>query len=180
MSKGAVFFDRDGIVNYKLEDDYVKNLDEFNIIPDFIHIFRTVKDMNFLAILVSNQQGIGKSLMSEKQLEEIHNFLQEYLNTKMGAKFDSIKYCTSLAEVNDYRRKPNPGMILEAIEEFDLDKKKCVIIGDSESDILAGKNAGISTILINNENHLQTTPDYHFKDLYNLAGELPLILYKLK
>ncbi len=180
MSKGAVFFDRDGIVNNRLVGDYVKNLDEFIIIPDFIHIFKIVKNMNFLAIMVSNQQGIGKGLMSETQLEEIHKFLQDFLFSRSETKFDSIKYCPSLAETNDYRRKPNPGMILEAIDEFNLDKKKCIIIGDSESDVLAGKSAGIQTILINKQNHLQVKPDYHFPDLFTLAGELPLILYKLK
>jgi D-glycero-D-manno-heptose 1,7-bisphosphate phosphatase len=156
-------FDRDGIINVRPVNDYVKQLNEFHFHPDFFELFSLLNNLGFHTAVITNQQGVGKGLMSEATLIEIHKHMQDALSSKTGYKFDKIFYCTSLKEVNDYRRKPNPGMLEEAIKFFNLDKENTFFMGDSTSDIIAGKEAGVKTILINSEIHEE--PDYYFQTL---------------
>ena len=190
MNNFAVFFDRDGIVNKRIINDYVKNIDEFEFIPDFFYIFNLVKQFGFQTFLITNQQGIGKKLMTEDDLDKIHQYMQDVLLTRTGYQFDKIYFSPSLAQENDYRRKPNPGMILEAIKDFNLNPNSCLMIGDSISDVLAGKNADILTVLVYHEqNHYNSMSieelqrlqsDYVFANFEELARHLPLILYEIK
>lgn len=151
----AVFFDRDGIVNYRLIDDYVKSITQFVIIPDFPELFKVIKKSGYIAILITNQQGIGKGLMSIEDLENINALMQDILFKLSGYKFDDIFYCPDLEESNSFRRKPNPGMILEAADKWNIDLTNSYMIGDSESDIIAGKKAGVKTILINTNHNIE-------------------------
>lgn len=144
----AIFFDRDGVVNYRIVDRYVQKPEQFKFINDFISFFKSMKDKGYLAILITNQQGIGKGLMTEQELAEVHNFMQNELMSITGYCFDDIYYCTDLASTGSYRRKPNPGMLLEAVEKWNIDKNESVMIGDRRSDAGAGKNAGVKTVLI--------------------------------
>jgi D-glycero-D-manno-heptose 1,7-bisphosphate phosphatase len=84
-----------------------------------------------------------------------------------------------LDEENDFRRKPNPGMIIEAIVENSLDKSKCTFIGDSVNDVFAGKRAGVQTILINKKPVVNSNPDYKFQSLKELNNHLSRILVEL-
>ncbi len=163
MSIPAIFFDRDGIVNTRLIDKYVLNIDQFEFTPNFFEVFKLVKSLDYLAILITNQQGIGKKLMTENDLQEIHKFMQEKLIENTGFQFDDIYFCGDLKENNNYRRKPNPGMIFEAVEKFNIDLKNSYFIGDSFSDIVAGKSAGVKTIYVNND--ICDFADYCFDDL---------------
>jgi D-glycero-D-manno-heptose 1,7-bisphosphate phosphatase len=163
MKNKAFFLDRDGIINERLIGDYVKSIDEFVFIEDFFNLFKKIKDHDFLAILISNQQGVGKGLMTAADLEDIHNYMQNELSEKTGYRLDDIFTCSSLASENDYRRKPNPGMILEAIEKYDIDPSQSFMVGDSLSDIEAGKRAGVNTIYIG-ENKI-TNADFNFVNI---------------
>jgi D-glycero-D-manno-heptose 1,7-bisphosphate phosphatase len=151
MKKKAVFFDRDGIVNLRPVGDYIKDIHEFHFLPDFLELFKKVKSNDYLTILISNQQGVGKGQMSEDDLALLTEFMQNELLIHTGIKFDDIYYCTALAEENSPRRKPEPGMLLEAIEEWNINPAESWMIGDSESDIIAGKRAGVRTIFVTNE-----------------------------
>jgi D-glycero-D-manno-heptose 1,7-bisphosphate phosphatase len=75
----AIFFDRDGIVNVKLENDYVKNFDEFVFRKHFLNLFSLIKSKGYLAILVTNQQCVDKGIIDEKELVNIHNLMQEQI-----------------------------------------------------------------------------------------------------
>ncbi|NLO19579.1 MAG: HAD family hydrolase [Ignavibacteria bacterium] len=166
MKKKAIFFDRDGVVNYRLIGEYVECIDEFHFIPDFFSLFSYLKERGFLAILVTNQQGIGKKTMSLEQLEEIHDYMQKVLRAETGFSFDDLLFCPELSSANSFRRKPNPGMILEAIEKWGIDPKESWLVGDRESDVIAGKRAGVSTALANclvKEN--ETEADFLAKNL---------------
>ena len=116
----AFFFDRDGIVNVRLVGDYVRKIEQFVFMEDFFELLIRVKKLGFLAILVTNQQGIGKGLMGESDLEEIHGFMQKTMFEKTGFNFDDIFYCPDLEESGSFRRKPNPGMIFEASEKWGI------------------------------------------------------------
>lgn len=142
------FFDRDGIVNKRKFGGYIKEYNEFEFIPEFLEIFKKVDELGFLKIIITNQQGIGKGLMKKEELSIVHNQMQFNLYKQFGFSFDDIFYCPDLANSGSQTRKPEPGMILEAIEKWDIDKEKSFFLGDSESDSLAGERAGTKTILI--------------------------------
>jgi D-glycero-D-manno-heptose 1,7-bisphosphate phosphatase len=142
------FFDRDGIVNTRKYDGYIKNFSEFEFIPEFLELFKKTEEQGFLKIVITNQQGIGKELMTVEELSILHNLMQFNLFQKFGYSFDDIYYCPELADSGSMRRKPEPGMLLEAIEKWDIDKENSYFLGDAESDALAGERAGIKTILI--------------------------------
>jgi D-glycero-D-manno-heptose 1,7-bisphosphate phosphatase len=104
-------------------------------------------------------------------LEKIHNYMQNNLINLTGYQFDDIYFSSDLADSNSFRRKPNPGMLLEAIEKWDIDTSKSFMIGDSDSDILAGQKAGVSTILVKS-GHSNSSPDYHVANLNELMSLL--------
>ena len=149
MKNKAIFFDRDGVVNYRIVGEYIKTIDEFHFIPDFFSLFSYIKEREFIAILITNQQGIGRGVMNEAQLNKIHSYMQKILIKKTGSGFDDIFYCPELSSANSFRRKPNPGMLLEAMEKWQIDPNKSWMVGDRVSDFLAGKNAGIKTVIAN-------------------------------
>lgn len=152
------FFDRDGIVNQRIMDGYVTDTDEFMLLPDFLPLFRLVKSSGVQTILVTNQQGVGKGLMTEEDLAGIHAFMQETLQREAGSGFDDIFSATELDKSRQRtccgdrptpnRRKPSPAMLLEAAEKWNIDLAASWMIGDSRSDAEAGRAAGTSTILV--------------------------------
>jgi D-glycero-D-manno-heptose 1,7-bisphosphate phosphatase len=146
-SNKAVFFDRDGIVNRRIYCGYVTGIDEFILLDDFFPIFKVVRKHGYLTVIITNQQGVGKGLMTEADLNEIHEFMQRELEKKTGGKFDAIYSCTDLDSAQSFRRKPNPGMILEAAADLGINLAESWMIGDSISDVKAGKSAGTKTIL---------------------------------
>lgn len=163
INNRAVFFDRDGIVNRRKVGDYVTSLEEFIIIPEFFDLFKTITSFGFITILVTNQQGIGKGLMSVQQLRSIHFRLQCELLQRTDSMFDDIRFCGSLKSDNDGRRKPEPGMIVEAADQWRINLSDSFIIGDMESDIIAGNKAGVKTIYVGDSSDLTVIkPDFCF------------------
>lgn len=156
----AFFCDRDGIVNHRIIGDYVKKIDEFIFIDVFFSIFRYAVSNNYLPILITNQQGIGKKLMTENDLSLIHQYMNKVLSEHTSHTFHDIFYCGELADSEFSRRKPSPAMIHEAAEKYNLDLSKSFMLGDNISDIDAGKNAGCKTILISERFYSQA--DFHF------------------
>lgn len=168
------FFDRDGIVNKRKYGGYIQSYEEFEFLPEFLNIFKKVESLGYLKIIITNQQGIGKELMTEEELAKIHNLMQFNLYQKLGFSFDDIYYCPDLANSGSKTRKPEPGMILDAIEKWDIDKENSFFIGDSESDALAGKRAEIKTILIgdfteNKANFVFSNYDNFIKEFENIV-----------
>ncbi|MDT7923182.1 MAG: HAD-IIIA family hydrolase [Chlorobiota bacterium] len=144
----AVFLDRDGIVNWRIVGDYVRCAEEFVLLPDFVDFLRGIKALGFLSILVTNQQGIGKGLVSPDAVAALHEQLQQHLQRTLGSGVDDIFVCPDLEGSNSPYRKPEPGMLLEAIRKWHLHPAQCWMVGDSASDILAGYRAGVRTVLV--------------------------------
>lgn len=168
----AILFDRDGVVNIRPISGYVRKPDEFVILEDFVSFFKMIKKNDYLAILITNQQGVGKKIMSLQDMKQIHNVLQQEMIYRTGYEFDDIFYCTELKESNSYRRKPNPGMIIEALEKHSIDKSRSFMIGDSKTDVIAGKKAGVKTVLLSPE-YLKEKhgADYVYKNFYELIED---------
>ncbi len=144
----TLFLDRDGVINKKLDNDYVKNLEEFSFIDGVLEAISNFSNLFGRIVIVTNQQGIGKGIMTHDDLKLVHEFMNEELK-KAGGRIDKIYYCPELAAVNAPCRKPNIGMAEEAKKDFpEIDFEKSIMIGDSVSDIEMGVKAGMYTIFI--------------------------------
>ena len=143
----TLFLDRDGVINYEKEDDYIRDWQEFTFYEgakDAINIFSETFGR---IIVVSNQRGIGRKLMSEETLAGIHKNMQAEIEAS-GGRIDGIYYCAATDPKNIFR-KPNPGMAFQARKDFpDIEPGRSIIAGNKPSDMLFGKNAGIYSVYI--------------------------------
>ena len=141
----ALFLDRDGVLNVLRPNDYVKCPDELEILPGVKEAIILLRRHYDLILIVTNQQGIGKGLMTEADLTAVHAKLQECL----GNTIDRIYYCPELERAHSFRRKPNIGMALQARRDYPgLRLKESVMVGDSMTDMLFGRRAGMQTVLV--------------------------------
>lgn len=145
----TIFLDRDGVINRRLPDDYVKKWDEFEFLPGVLEAMKIFSGYFKHILVVTNQRGVGKDIMTEDDLMIIHNNMIYEINRHQG-RIDKVYYCTDI--YNDSpNRKPNSGMALQAKRDFpDIDFKKSIMIGDDISDMEFGKRLGMKTILISN------------------------------
>ena len=153
----AIFFDRDGVVNRRIKGGYVRNWSEFELLPDVGPVVAEVKRRGYKAIIITNQRGVGTGVMTESDLTEIHDELQKLLDESHRARFDDILFCTD-ASRDSARRKPSPAMLLEAAERWNIDLSASWMVGDSESDVVAGERAGTRTAYLITE-HTERIPD---------------------
>lgn len=141
----TLFLDRDGVLNRHLPGDYVKSWEQWEWMPGVLSEVAKWADIFHHIVLVTNQRGVGKGLMSEAQLEAIHARMQAEIEAA-GGRIDLILTCKALRE-DDPRRKPQPGMFFEAQEKFpDIDAKSSVMLGDSPSDAAFAQNCGMQFI----------------------------------
>ena len=146
MKRKAFFLDRDGVINQK-RDDYVKTIDEFRILDEVDSAIKLIRNNDFLVIIITNQSAINRKLLSVEMLEKIHEKLFSFLNLNK-TKLDAIYFCPHLPNENCICRKPKPGMILKAAEDFNINLTDSIFIGDSTSDIEAAAAAGCKGILL--------------------------------
>lgn len=177
MRKG-VFLDRDGtVLRLFAGTGYVTKRAHMRLLPNAAHAIRALNKAGYLVFIHTNQAIIARGHLTEKKLGELHDALCERLRMQ-GARIDGIYYCPHhpKASVRAYRkvcacRKPKSGMLRRAVRQHRLDASGSVMIGDSSKDILAGKRAGMRTILVltgnaGREPHaVRATPDFVAKDL---------------
>ncbi len=144
----TLFLDRDGTINRRIVDGYVRSWEEFEFLPGVMEAmfrFSTIFDN---IIVVTNQQGIGKGLMTHEELTRIHERMVDDIKQNQG-RIDQIYYCPQLKIFNPLCRKPNPGMAIQAQEDFpSIVYERSIMVGDADSDILFGKNLGMLTVRI--------------------------------
>jgi len=156
----AIFLDRDGVINQK-RDDYVKDIDELKIFPFVANTIKKLHEMNFLVIIITNQSAINRGLLSHETLNKIHGIIQEYLK-KNDTFIDAFYYCPHRPDENCNCRKPKSGLLLKAIQTFKINPNLSWMIGDSDSDINAGKSVGTHTAKIENGESLDIIVDKIF------------------
>ena len=167
----TLFLDRDGVINVRIIDGYVTKIDEFEFLPNVIEALKIFKKKFKHIIVVTNQQGVGKGIMKFEDVEEVHRFMVQKVADNEG-KIDKVYFCPQLKSVPDNYRKPSPKMAYFAQNDFpDIDLSKSIMIGDMYSDVEFGKNAGMKTIFIG-DNELTITPDDRFETLYDFAKTL--------
>lgn len=144
----AVFLDRDGVINVRLPGGaYVTRWQEFTFCAEVPEALRMLRRAGYLLVVVTNQRGIGRGLMSENDLKSIHRRMEEALE-KEGVFLTAVLHCPHDIDDLCRCRKPEPGMLQEALRRFPIDRKDSLIIGDSETDIEAGRRVGVGGILI--------------------------------
>ena len=152
----AIFLDRDGTINKYV--GFLRNADEFELLEGVAEAVKQINASGYLAIVVTNQPVIARGEVTFEELEKIHNKMETLLG-KEGAFLDAIYYCPhhphkgypgerSELKIECDCRKPKPGMLLKAAEDFNIDLEQSWMIGDGENDIKAGLNAGCKTALI--------------------------------
>ncbi len=146
MSRPCIFFDRDGIVNESPGPGYVERIEDFHLIPSFFEALRVAHQHGYAAAVVTNQRGVGLGRMTPAALDAIHVLLLAECRSR-GTPLLAIYACTATDD-RDPRRKPHPGMLLEAARDHDLDLAQSWMVGDNTTDVQAGQSAGCRTILV--------------------------------
>ncbi len=171
----SLFIDRDGVINVRIIDNYVKKPSEFVFIDGSLEAIVIFKKLFYPILVVTNQQGIGKGLMSIDDLSLVHKKMNDDI-VKAGGKINKIYFCPDLANSNSKNRKPEIGMALQAKLDFpEIDFKKSIMVGDSISDMKFGKNARMKTVFIGDKNIAVINKDiidYSFSSLLEFAKRL--------
>lgn len=165
----SLFLDRDGVINQRIKNGYVKSSEEFIFLPGVLSTIEAASRQFGRIFVVTNQQGIGKKLMTEKELKYVHEYMSKTIK-KNGGHVDHIYYAPQLDSENSEMRKPKTGMAHKAKKDYpDIDFSRSIMVGDSSSDIEFGNNSGMKTVLIQNEEiNFHKNADYSIPDLQSL------------
>ncbi|HNX52736.1 MAG TPA: HAD family hydrolase [Pontiellaceae bacterium] len=173
MSLRCVFFDRDGVVNRVPDPErYVTGWDKFHLLPAFVESLRIVQQRGFVAVVVTNQQGVGKGEYSLETVQEMHRNLRRVL-AEQGLELLDVYCCPHLAADNCACRKPKPGMFLQAAAKHDIDLQASWMVGDQEHDMTAGHAAGCRCIRVGGE---KTAAEHQVASMNDLPALLDKIL----
>jgi D-glycero-alpha-D-manno-heptose 1-phosphate guanylyltransferase len=171
----TVFLDRDGVINHEKKNDYILSKNEFVFYEGAKEAIKIFTEKFVRVFIVTNQRGIGKGLMTEDNLAQIHSYMIEEIE-KEGGKIAGIYYCTSLDNKHP-DRKPNPGAAFTIKKEFpEVDLPKTIMVGNKQSDMAFARNAGLFSIFTATTNPDTPFPhpdiDLRFDSLINFAKAL--------
>ncbi len=173
----TLFLDRDGVINLHYPNDYVKSWKEFYFLEGALDALKSLSVHFKRVLVVTNQQGVGKKLMTKADLDSIHEEMLKEVR-KYGGRIHAIYVATDLvAEDHKGMRKPAIGMAKQAKKDFtEIDFSKSIIVGDSVSDMLFGRNAGMKTVFIGDEGKLKGEDtkliDFYCESLQAFAKEV--------
>ncbi|HWJ89995.1 MAG TPA: HAD-IIIA family hydrolase [Flavisolibacter sp.] len=171
----TLFLDRDGVINEETVGRYVLHWGEFIFSKGVLDVFKKLSTRFGRIIIVCNQRGVGRGLMTEAALQSIHLEMQREVEIVHG-RIDRIYYCTDRDE-KSFNRKPNPGMAVQAAKDFpDIDLSKSIMVGNKPSDMRFGRYAGMVTVFVKTTNPDQVFPhpdiDFVYPSLYDFASDL--------
>jgi len=172
----TLFIDRDGVINHEKKADYIRNWNEFKFQDGVLKALEILNDKFGVIVMVTNQKGVGKGVMTYEDLTVIHQNMIRIIETNNG-RVDKIYFCSDLAE-DSINRKPNPGMAFQAKNDFpSIDFSKSLMVGNKLSDMGFGRNAGINTVFVATTNPETPFPhesiDFRFNDLLDFAYQFP-------
>jgi D-glycero-alpha-D-manno-heptose 1-phosphate guanylyltransferase len=176
----TLFLDRDGVINIDKEGSYIFNTGEFIFMDGAPALFKSLANRFGKIIVITNQRGVGRGLMTEQALTDIHTKMKNEI-VAAGGRIDAVYYSTAI-DNKDPRRKPNPGMALQAATELPgIDLSKAIMVGNNLSDMRFGRNAGIYTVFVKTTRPNQELPhpdiDIAFdllKDFAEAIGKVPV------
>ena len=154
--KPAVFLDRDGVLN--VDHGYVARREDFQWVVGAVAAVRALNEAGYYVFVATNQSGIARGLYAVEDMYKLHEFMTDEL-ARVGARIDDIRFCPFHPEgtIDAYRRasewrKPGPGMILDLMERWPVDRERSALIGDKEADMEAARAAGIRGLLFTGGN----------------------------
>ena len=154
-SKKYLFIDRDGVINKRIYGGYITCIADFDLLDDFLNSIKTFSNHFKRIFVVTNQQGVGKGLMSLDDLSKIHEFLLREVE-KYGGKIDAVYFCPDLKDAQNNCRKPGLMMAEQAKADFpEVDFSESIMIGDTKSDLEFAKNANMMSVLLLTEHSTQ-------------------------
>jgi len=166
----TLFLDRDGVINKRIDGGYVQHWETFEFLPGVLESLAIFSRIFGRIIVITNQQGIAKGIMNEKQLLSIHRKMMADVE-KAGGKIDAIFHCPDIASKSGNCRKPSAFMALKAQKRFpEIDFSKSIMVGDTESDMAFGKNAGMFTVLVGAEMVSPKVVDFKIRELSSLIA----------
>ena len=155
MSKPAIFFDRDGVLN--VDVGYLYKIEDFQWIDGAIEAIKYFNDKDYYVFVITNQSGVARGYYKEEDINKLHNWMNQEL-AKYDAHIDEFFYCPHHVKgiIKDYSfdcecRKPKIGMIKKALDKYDVKLESSLLIGDKDSDIECAENAGIKGLKFNAE-----------------------------
>jgi len=167
----TLFLDRDGVVNQRKIGGYITVVDEFEFLNGVLQAIACASKIFGKIIVVTNQQGIGKGLMTEQQLAQVHEHMISKVQENNG-RIDQVYFSPFLAETNHHTRKPNPGMAVQAAKDFpQISFKRSIMLGDSASDMEFARSLGMKTVFIGNPEEMDIT-DNQFDMFYSSFSDL--------
>jgi|TARA_B110000503_G_C7165135_1_gene421500 histidinol-phosphate phosphatase family protein len=162
----TIFLDRDGVINLPIVDDYAKQPNDFILGDGVLVALEKLQQMVKRLVMVTNQQGVHRKVMNEKDLENVHLKLYNSLKNKGLSYFDASFYAPYLKEESHEWRKPKNGMLLKAKSYFpDIDWSKAIMVGDSPGDMQLADTLGITKVKIANPQFSFDNQDYTYADL---------------
>jgi len=163
----ALFLDRDGVINK--EKNYLYKIEDFEFIDGVFKTCSYFKNKGYLIIIITNQAGIARGKYTEEDFDILTNWMIKEFETQ-NINIAQVYYCPHHPDFNGKCecRKPNIGMLMEAQKEFDIDMKNSILVGDKNSDIKAGINAGISQNYLISTGHTIHENEFSVKKLKNL------------
>ena len=165
----TLFLDRDGVINRRIIGGYVTRWEDFKFLPGVLEAMKIFSEKFKYIFLITNQQGVGKGLMTMEQVDAIHDQMCTEIEMH-GGLIDGILVCPQLATDPDNYRKPKPDMAFMACEICpDIDLEKTIMVGDGQLDIDFGRNAGTKTVFIGDAN---PDADDSFLSLFDFAKTL--------
>jgi len=178
----TLFLDRDGVINERIPGRYIQHWDEFQFTPNCLEAIAMFGKIFQTIVVVTNQQGIDKGIMTKEELEKVHQTLLSKVKNSEGH-IDKVYYCPHLKIHNPPCRKPNTGMAWQAKKDFPhIDFQKSIMVGDSFSDMEFGWQLGMRTVFIEgkseeNERTANIPVDARFENLWQFAQSLqaPLV-----
>jgi len=154
----TLFLDRDGVINYEKQNDYIHCWEEFKFYEGVLIAMKKFSKIFHRIIVVTNQKGVGKGLTKLDDLHSIHANMEKEI-IKSGGRIDAVYYCSDLDDNSPFR-KPNPGMGLQAVKQFpDINLAKSIMVGNTISDMEFGRNLGVYTVFLPT-----TRPEVDLKD----------------
>lgn len=169
----TLFLDRDGVINKRPVNDYVRAAEGFHFLSGVLEALSLLSNKFSKIIMVTNQQGVGKGLMQAQDLERIHAYMLQEIK-HAGGRIDKIYCCTQLITEKDNCRKPGIKMAQQAKFDFpEIDFEKSIMVGDTETDMLFGKNAGMFTALISSSEQLPLA-DANYTSLLAFAKSITI------
>jgi D-glycero-D-manno-heptose 1,7-bisphosphate phosphatase len=177
LLRKVIFLDRDGTINID-SPNYIKNWEEFEFLPRSLNAIKELTLNGFATLVITNQSAVARKLISLHELEQIHTRMRHMVQSN-GGKIKDVFYCPHMPDDGCDCRKPQPGLIHQAQKKYHIDLSAAIIVGDSDRDIVCGRNAGCGrAVMVKTGNSKKAqrllaekgiAPDFVAEDLYEAA-----------